>query len=114
MSPESENWDEMGYTEPVQLSTYIQTCETVEEALGITPLRMRELERITKELIAGKKKVGEALHAIATYPRFTECERTYVTFKITEEIGRLQGRCDEDPDECDEAEDYLLGVGCDE
>ena len=79
--------EEACYTEAVSLSTYIRSCDTVEEALGITPERMRSLEQVTKRLTEGRRKVAEALHAGATYPGFTEYERVYVTCKLTELIA---------------------------
>jgi hypothetical protein len=46
--------EEACYTEAVSLSTYIRSCDTVEEALGITLDRMRSLEQVTKQLTEGR------------------------------------------------------------
>jgi hypothetical protein len=93
--------EEACYTEAVSLSTYIRSCDTVEEALGITLDRMRSLEQVAKQLTEGRRRVAEALHAVATYPGFTEYERVYVTFKLTEQIAwSLRSPAgDEDDDE---------------
>ncbi|MFA7162174.1 MAG: hypothetical protein WC083_06355 [Candidatus Methanomethylophilaceae archaeon] len=50
--------------EAVPLASALR-LSTVESALGVTEARMREIEAITHEVIAGKQKVAEALHAIA-------------------------------------------------
>jgi hypothetical protein len=92
--------EEACYTEAVSLSTYIRSCDTVEEALGITLDRMRSLEQVTKQLTEGRRKVAEALHAVATFPGFTEYERVYVTFKLTEQIAwSLRSPADDEEDD---------------
>ncbi len=92
--------EEACYTEAISLSTYIRSCDTVEDALGITPERMRTLEQVTKRLTEGRRKVAEALHAVATFPGFTEYERVYVTFKLTEQIAwSLRSPADDEDDD---------------
>ncbi len=92
------------YSEAVSLSGYIRSCDTVEEALGITPEKMRALEGVTKRLTEGRGKVAEALHAIATFPGFSEFERTYVTFKFTESVAWSLRSTADDPEEYDDDE----------
>ena len=92
--------EEACYTEAVSLSTYIRSCDTVEEALGITLDRMRSLEQVTKQLTEGRRRVAEALHAVAAHPGFTEYERVYVTFKLTEQIAwSLRSPADDEEDD---------------
>jgi hypothetical protein len=55
---------------------------------------------VTKQLTEGRRKVAEALHAVATFPGFTEYERVYVTFKLTEQIAwSLRSPADDEEDD---------------
>ena len=68
--------------------------------MGIPLDRMRSLEQVTKQLTEGRRKVAEALHAVATFPGFTEYERVYVTFKLTEQIAwSLRSPVDDEEDD---------------
>lgn len=100
------------YLEPVRISDYIRSCTTVEEALGVTLERMHYLEQVTRGLIAGKTKVAECLHAIASHREFTDYERTYVAFKFTETIAHSLRSTAEDPNGLDEDYMDLLTDGC--
>ena len=63
--------------------------DTIEKVMGITEQRMTMIESIVRyELRPSCKKLGDLLIAVAQFKEFTEMERVYTAYKVSEYNSR--------------------------
>lgn len=74
--------------DPVAIN--VRTSATVEEALGISDIRFRQLGWLIDDIWSKKPTKAEAILALANSDGLTDIEKVYMGWKIHERLANLQ------------------------